>query len=819
MRDEVLHAIRSLARSPGFSLLAIGSLALGIGATTAVFSLLNAVYFRPLPFHPSGELAVIELFDDRTDCRAVCKGTMTARELGGWTESLQAIDALAALSPYRAVVSDHTGAAIGQGAAVSTNLMPLLGVRPDVGRLFDSVDDRADADNVTILSHAFWVSRYGSDPAAVGSHIVLNGTPFRVIGVLSASSRIGRPLFTGDTSTAQFFVPLGPYIGSGPDRKHTLTLVARLRRGTPVESLRAQLALLLARSYDNARLTANPSSNGDARRRAVVLPLREAHAQAVASSSYFLLFGVVTFALLIVCANLAGLFLARFHGRRHELVIRAALGATPWQQARYLAIECFLCAGAGGALGVVVAVWAGGLAKFLPARGIPYWTGVTVDGRVLLFAAGLVSLSAITIAAFSINAVRPRRAELSLRGMNTVLTGQRGSGRHQLILIAFEVLLALVLLAGAGLLGKAFLSATARDLGQARSSVLMATVAVREMDSGTAMQQRSLAERLLERLQGLPGIVRAAAHTSGPLFPGLSRDGDRQFLPANPPLSAELVTPDFFHVWSIPLISGRMFNSADGAGASSVAVLDERTAHQLFPEGRVLGRQIRLGDPSSPSPWMTVVGVVGTRARSVFPDTSGRFYPTVYQPLAQSAPRASNVGLVLRTAVPTEAMISVVRSAIHDVAPGAILVAITSVEAQLAQELAPLRLNTIVIGSFAVVSLIIAALGVYGVVAQLAVTRSAEMGLRMAIGAQPREVMRLMLQSTAIATLFGIAGGLAVSLALTRVVRVFLYGEAAIETRVLLGASFLLIVTALVAAYFPARRATRVDPSSALRNL
>ncbi|HEY9514190.1 MAG TPA: ADOP family duplicated permease [Gemmatimonadaceae bacterium] len=815
MRDDVIRALRSLAMNPSFVLMAIGSLALGIGASTAVFSVLNAVYFSPLPFHPAGRLAVIQLFDDRAECRSVCRGGVTNLEFENWSRALPAADELAGLDVFPAIVADRSGSAVGQGAAISSHFLALLGIRPAAGRLFDSNDKRADAEHVVVLSHTFWVARYGADTAVIGSDIALNGSPFRIIGILPSSARIGRPLFTADSSTAQFFIPFEPYAALRPDREHALTLIARLRPGSDVKSLHSQMQFLLSNA-DHARTSS--FENDSVHRRAGVLPLRRAHARAVASSSYFLLLGSVAFVLLSVCANLAGLFVVRFHGKRHDLIVRAALGATRWKQVRQLCLEALICAAGGGALGLAISIWLGQVTKLFPASSIPYWTNFSLDPRVLGFAAGLVALTAVLVGAAPVIAVRSLRTASSLRDINSTLVGVRDSGRHRLALIALEVQIALVLLSGASLFAKAFVESAGRDIGRAKQSVFIASISTRGAGLPSVSEQQRLAERILYRLHGIPGVVGVAANTSGPSFPGLSRTGDRDMTPVSPPLSAELITPEYFDTWRIPLVAGRAFNDNDAINTPAVAILDEQSAKQLFPAGHILGQQIRFGSPSSGSEWMTIVGVVGTTARGVFPDTSSLFYPTIYQPLAQNTRPAYGVSFVVRTSSDARGTLPAIRAAIHDVAPNTPIVALTSIAAAISKELGPLRLNFVVLSVFAIISLTIAAVGVFGVVSQVVERRSPEIGLRIALGAQAGNVLWFVMRSTLIATVLGVLGGLAGSFALTGLARRFLYGGSAMDPRILLGASAALLLTSLAAAYFPARRAMRIDPSTALRN-
>lgn len=808
MKDDLSQALRALARTPGFSLLATVILAVGIGSGAAVFSLVNAVYLRPLPFHSTGALAVIELFDQRRLCLHECRAELTPNDVRDWAASLPALDALAAVTQYRATIADPEELVIGQGAAISPNLLSLLGLRPMLGRLLDESDDRPGAPNVVILSHAFWRDRYNADSTAVGRSLMLDGIPFVIIGVLPPDGAIGRPLFLGDSVTAPFFVAAGPYMARTPNRPHTFTLIGRLRPGTDIDALRTQVTARLG------QVSATPQARLTAR----VLPLRVAHARAIASAPYFLFLGAVTLVLLLVCANLAGLFLARFHLRERETLVRTALGANRWQLARPFALEAFICVAVGTAGGILIARAGTSFARFLPVMGIPYWTPIAIDTRVLMFAVGLSALSVLLIGFVPAVVASTHTADLSLKDMSAELATSRRGGRYRSLLVAAEIQLALVVLTSAGMLGKAFVNAATRDIGRAKRSVLLISLAGRASRPLTPTEETSLADRLVERLGDLRGIAVVGASASGPQYPGFTREGDTQIFPVSPSLSAQLVTPDYFRACGMAVLAGRTFGRIDDASAPPVAVLDDETARRLFPNVRAIGRRIKFGDPTSASDWMTVIGVVAS-THGLLPERSHPFYPQLYVPLAQATPSAFGISVAVSTRGPTALAVPSVRAAIQDVAATVPVVRLASVEQLIDQELAPLRLTTAVLGYFALLSLVIAALGVYGVVTQLVAKRAAEAGLRMALGAQRSSVLWLMVRPIVAFGSLGIAAGLGTSFAAARVIRAFLYGESATDLRVFAFATLILAGTAAVAAYVPARRATQVDPSVALRNL
>ncbi len=811
------YALRKLQRTPGFTLIAVLLVALSVGVSTAVFSIVNAVFLSDLPYENPGELFAIERVDARPTCKASCEGGTTLSELHEWRSRLGTAVDMAGLRVYQTSVATPTATELVEGSLVTTNFFQLLGLRPLLGRSFTAADGRPGAADVVILEHSIWQSRFGGDTAILSRSIMLDGRMFRVIGVMPARGDIGRPIFNATARASQFFVPIGPYAARTDGGARFYTILARIGPRVSPERVRGQLDALfagaLAAHGDHA-----PSADGQPVWRSRITGLRRFHAQALASSNLILL-GAVLFTVLVACANLAGLFLARLSGRRREIALRRALGASRAALLRQHAAEGILVAGIGGVGGIVMAYWGSALARvLLPARDIPYWTTFAIDFRVLAFAAALATVSCVLFSVVPASMLTRDGATSGVRAAGGHFSGGRDVTTTRQLLVGVEVACTLVLLTGAGLLVKTFVEAATRDMGMARRGVIRGFLYGRGAGIDSPAQQRAMARAVLERLQRIPGV--SAASLSGtpldePEYDGLLVEGSADVIPAGiVPSSVEGVTPDEFLVQGIPVLHGRAFTAADGIGDTPVAILSEPTARRLFPKGNAIGRRVRFVPSSDATQWMTIVGIVGATRQSALTATEP-YHPAMYRPLAQAP--TSMLAFALRTRGAPTALLPAVRHATHEVLPNVPLAALTSIEDRLDSQLAPLRANSIMLGGLAIFVLILAGLGLYGLVAQLIAERTHEIGVRMALGATGPAVLLLVTRSALTMTLWGVAMGLLASHWLTRILRSFLYGSSTSDPRVFIAAALVLVATAIVAAYLPARRATRVDPMLALR--
>lgn len=816
MRDDFGLALRSLLRTPVFAILVTGSIALGIGACTIAFAVIDAVEFRSLPFHSSGNLAIIQLFRSGPECRRVCRSGLTQSEFEDWRRSLALTDALAEIRAKPAIISDRAGAAIGEGAALTTNLLSLLGVQPALGRRFDALDEAPASANVVILSDALWHTRYGGDPSILGQMIRLDSSQFQIVGILPPNARIGRPLFNGDTLTSQFFVPLK----RTPDAIRVRdidpgVLVARLRSGGRVATLRAQVGVALARA--NAVFV--PAAAGNDLRTSVVQSLRAAHAQAVEAGSYRLLLSVVAVVLALIWANTLGTFLARLYAQLGQLQTRRALGCSSARLVQYCAAEGILCTVSGGIIGVLCAVPLLSLGSRLPPFSLPFWTSFTLDWRVLSVSAAAVVVTAAIVGIAPGVAVVRQLARTSWRYSSGPVPSSRRMFSQQLVLVALQIQIALVLLTAAGLLAKTYADAQTRDLGMARHSILMLRLSA--TNATTRMmpeEQEALCSTLIRRLKQIPGVSSAAARLSGRPVYDVRPSGSAPMESAPLPISPDLITSAFFRTWSIPVLDGRAFTDDDSAGDTRVAILDKETAMRFFPDGRAIGQRIALGDSVRGVENAMVVGVVGTTQRSVFAHTSTPFYPTIYLPLAQASPTGSQLTFIIHTRGPASGQEPLVRAAAHEVAPSFPVVSLGSFERELDSRTADARLNAVLVASLAITALVLASLGVCALVARVVAGRLREAGIRIALGATRGHVRLTMMAPALSAACAGAAFGVVSAMAISRLMRAFLYGQSPFDPWVFGLAIMVLGSAATIAAYVPARRATRVEPSAALRS-
>lgn len=813
MWDDFKLAVRTLSRTPVFAVLVCSSLALGFAACTIAFCLIDAVEFRPLPFHPTGALAVIQFFRRGPDCLRACRSGLTQAEFDDWRHSLATSESLAEIRLDPAIMSDEAGTAIGEGAAVTPNFFSLLGIRASRGRLFDSSDVHAGSDNVVILSDALWRRRYRADPSVLARTLKLDSATFQVVGILPPDATIGRPLFNADTVTAQFFVPLKRMIGGADVSKiDESVLLARLRPGARLAALRANVEVALART---GVVTSAPRG----RRTALVLSLRAAHARAVDAGSYLLLLAIVALVLLLTCANVAGVFLARLHIRSHDLQVRNALGCSPIRLTRHCAAEGVLCTVFAALIGVAGAVPILTLSTLLPRFSVPFWTPIVVDRRTLLCAFALVVITATVVGVVPAVAIRHHLARAAWRDVNTTVAGGRRIFVQRLVLIGIQIQIAVVLLSAAGLLGKTVLEAQTRDLGRARHSVITLDLAtVNSSQRLTSAEQRDMCERLLRRLEETPGVSSAAADLTGTFAAGIRRDGSPELLSVGLPVAPDLVTPAFFRAWQIPLVEGRVFTAHDATAHLPVTILDKETAARLFPQGHAVGQHISLGDSATSGASLTVIGVVGTIQRSLFPNEATPFYPALYLQLGQDTSTSPVATFVIHTRGSSSVVEPFVRVAVHDVAPAFPIVRLVSFAREIDARTSGARLNAVVVGALAIFALVIASLGVFALVSQLVASRLREAGVRLALGAPAAHVLWVMMRPPLVATAVGVLGGSVGALAATRLIRGFLYGDNPADPAAFLLAIVALTSAALLAAYVAARRALRVEPSAALRS-
>jgi len=800
VRDLRLAA-RGLASRPGFAVVAVLTLALGIGANSAIFTLLHGVLLAPLPYPEPDRLARIwTQFPEDGQFRFPA----SAAEYLDYRDETRLFDRVAGWSCGDLVLSgEDTPQRLGACGATA-DLWPMLGLTAAAGRLFGPEDDRPGAEPVVLLSHSLWQRRYDGSPAVLGRRLRLDGDPTTVVGVLPEDFAL-RP-------DAELWVPLALDRQAIRERSgHFLSVAGRLSPGATLEQVREEMAAVTGRwerQYDHAHpMTAEP------------------FAEAVVGSArtpLWMLAGAVGLVLLVACANVAGLLLARGEARRREMAVRAALGASPGRLVSQVLAESVLLAGAGGALGLLLAVW--GVDGLLAVVGgsLPRSGEIAVGAPVLAFTLGISLLTALVFGLLpGLRAARTGPA-------GELRSGDRAGSRSRLrgALVVAEVAVAVVLVAGSGLLVRSLWNLLQVDPGFDTEGV----VAVRLDLPGSRYPERDdiapFFPRLVDRLRALPGVASVSTTTSLPLAEGLrpegfrrlggpgDRAGDRE---EPSPMGYVGVAPGYFHTLGIPL-RGRDFTAADRAGAPRVAIVDEALARTYFPGEDPVGQRIQVlaSRPDDvPFELVGVAGAVRHEALGVAPE------PTVYVPHAQMVehgfrPPRSAVVTVRTEGNPTD-LGAVLRREVARMDPELALSELGSLDALRRTSVARPRLLAVLLGAFSVLALVLAAVGLYGLMAQLVGQRRREMGVRMALGADRGAVVRRVVGQGLRLTLAGLALGLAGSLGAGGLLRSLLYEVGTADPASFAATAVLLLLVALAACWLPALRAARVDPAAVLR--
>jgi predicted permease len=817
MLSDIRRGVRLFARRPGLTLAAVCSLALGIGANTAIFSVLNAVVLRPLPFPQADRLVAVWETSADNPARWVAPANYL-----DWRRESRSFAALAAYDSFSTNLTGRGEPERLRAAGAAGNFFTTLGVRPALGRALVPSDDDAGTQPVAVLTHGLWQRLFGGASTALGQSLLLDGRPHIVVGVLPEHFRMPglnavEIWVNGDRGIPRSF-PFPGDITTVRD-SHILLAVGRLADGASAESARAELSAIMTRLAEkhpdtNAGLGAN------------VVPL---HEQVVGNVRplVFMLQLAVGAMLLIGCANVASLLLGQAAARQAELATRIALGASRWRLVRQLLLETLVLAVPSGAAALLLAVWGlDALVALAPAE-LPRVQEIAIDGAVLAFTAG-VTLAATIV--FGLGpAVRASRAALSpaAYAMNR-LTGGRGVRRWHRAMAVTELALAQLLLAGAGLLLASFAAAQRVDLGfapEGRTAADLSLPADRylrpaagatgdefRIDTGP---KRALVEQVLERLRSTPGVRAAAASFTAPLAgapnrgiriegapdpgPGLSQTSDFQ-----------VVTPDYFRTLGMTVIRGRGFTAADRGDSPAVIVVNQTFVDRYLAGRDAIGRAVLFGGSARHE----IVGIVND-AR--YRDVEQPADPTFYVPLAQNNERWPFLSFTVLSEGEHAPMAPTLREAVRAADPNLPIARIRRYDEILRTALAPRRFNTWLVGMFAGVALLLAAVGTYGVLAYAVAARTREIGVRAALGASPRELVRLVMREGVFVTLCASAVGIAGGLAAAGLLRGMLFEVGPRDPSVFAAVAALLTTVGLVATWLPARRATMVDPTTALR--
>ena len=804
MIKDLRYGIRSLLQRPGLTAVALLTLALGIGVNTAIFSAVDSVLLRPLPFRdPERLMAVWE----HTPSLGIAQNQFAPANYFDLRNQNQVFDDVGAFSPMSLNLSGEGEPEQLEGQLVMANVLPLLGVQPALVRTFTPDEERLGQQHVVVLSDALWKRRFNRDPAVLNRNITLNGESFTVVGVMP-------PSFFFPERETELWVPwaMEPDEASGRG-DHYLRLVARLKPGVSreqanaeVESIAARLAGEYPRTNEGLGFLVNSFHQdyvGDLRRPILIL------------------FASVALVLLIACANVANLLLAQATSRRREIAIRMALGAGRWAIVRQLLTESLLLAVAGGVLGALGAVWSvEALSKLLP-ESLSKLQAISIDVRVFLFTFGVTVLTAIAFGAVpAFHAARANPGDTLAETGRDV--GGGTSGRYvRRVLVVAEVALAMVLLVGAGLLIRSFQRLRQVDVGFKPDNLLTMRMVLPWPKYGKPEARRAFYDELLRRVNELPRVESAGMISFLPLSVSgmkFSFSVEGRTMPSDMKLPFALyrvVSPDYFRALGIPLQRGRFFDTRDSAESPPVMIVNRRLAEQLWPGEEATGKRLKIGPPDSRNPWATVIGVVGdVRQAGLY----GEQQLELYTPYAQEwRPWVAPRDLVVRTKGDAASVAAAVRQAVWAVDKDQPVSNVRTMDQVFAAAVSRERFQMLLLSLFAVLALVLACVGLYGVISYAVAQRTHEIGVRMALGAQPGDVLRLVIRQGMTLTIAGLVFGIAGGLAVTRLMTDLLFGVTPTDSLTFVSVGALLVIVALLACYFPARRATRIDPLIALR--
>ncbi len=802
--QDLRYSQRVLRQSPTFTAVAILTLALGIGATSAIFSVVNAVLLKPLPFRSADRLVLVRQQIPKLGpqpMRVAAPDTVEYRKGEVFEEA-------GAMQNRVYDLSGDGGPEQITGGRVSASLFPMLGAAPLAGRSFSEDEDRLRI-RVVLLSYGLWQRRYGRDTKIFGRAILLNREPYQVIGVMP-STFVFPPRGMPQDENADLWMPLG----LTQDERRTYldnpsySVIGRLRPGLSIERASAEMMTIADRIQASFPPQFKAALPPDLELKAFVVPFKE---QVVGGSRQllFLLLGAVGFLLLIACANVANMLLSRSATRGRELALRAALGAGRARLVRQLLTESLLLSVLGGGLGILLAWWGTGLLVAALPGNVPLTEQIRIDARVLGFAVAVSVLTGLLFGrAPALSALQnDRRNRLSHRGW--LLSG----------LVSAQLALALVLLTCAGLLIRSFVRLELSDHGFLAEHLLTASIALPESQYGGKTKARDFYQTLLLRLASSPA-ARVAGMASDLPFEGVwSRvvTPEGSVAPHVPIVNYTLVLGDYFQALGAPLKRGRFFTEADRFGATPVILVNETLARRFWPGQDAIGKRLTIGMPEMHLPWLTVVGVVGDMNQSA-PDE--KLSPHVYEPYLQANGYSwiRKMNLALRTSGDPLALANAVRREVAQLDPELPVTKLRTIQQILDNSLASRRLSMWLLTVFALAALLLAALGIYGVMAYAVARRTREIGIRMALGAQRADVLGMILGQGMKLAAFGLSIGLAASLALTRLMTSLLYDVKPTDPLTYTAVALLLISIALAANFAPARRAVSVDPTVALRH-
>ncbi|HEX8137725.1 MAG TPA: ABC transporter permease [Pyrinomonadaceae bacterium] len=804
--QDLRYGFRMLLKRPGFTAVAVVALALGIGANTAIFSVVNGVLLRPLPFREPERLVAVWETNAKPGAEVNSRNEVALTNFLDWRAENRVFEQIAALT-YASV--NLTGVAEPeriQSAVVTTNMFQTLGVEPALGRAFLPEEENVKSPRVVIISHGLWQRRFGADPGLVGRTLTLNGNQTTVVGIMPRDFQLQFPV----SMAVDMWLPMRIDQAAAPDRVyHYLYVLGRMKPGVTVAQAQSGMSAIMGQLQQQY-----PETNTD--KGANVIPL---HKQLVGTVEPYLyvLFGAVGFVLLIACANVANLLLARTSARQKEVAIRTALGASRLRLVRQLLTESVMLAVMGGATGLLLAYWGIDLLIALSPADVPRLGEIGLHGPVFAWTLLVSVMTGLVFGlAPALQASKPDLNE-ALKESGGRTSGSLRTSRLRSLLVVSEVALALVLLVGAGLMIRSLIALQRTSPGFETKNLLTMNVALPRQKYKESKQSILFFNQLIERIRSVPGVQAVGGCDPLPLS---GNDGTTSFvveggpmlvMAERPEVGQRTITPDYFKAMGIPLIKGRAFTDQDRADAPRALVINEALARKYFPGEEPLGK--RLGfDEAEKQVWWEVVGVVGNvkHKRLDLEAKPELFFPYEQQP-------QNFLSMVVRTSQDPGGMAGAVRSQVLSLDPEQPVFDIKTMDERLSKSVSQSRFITLLLAAFSGLALILSAVGVYGVMAYTVTQRTHEIGIRMALGAQGRDVLRLVLGQGMKLTLIGVGVGLAAALLLTRVMASLLYGVTATDPLTFVAVAALLSAVALLACFIPARRALKVDPMVALR--
>jgi putative ABC transport system permease protein len=803
---DIRYGFRSLLKHPAFTAIVIVTLALGIGATTAIFSVVNTVLLRPLPYQQADRIVAIQELN-----AAGKRVQVTPANFLDWRAQNTVFEYLAAMLTRPANLASEDQAERIELAMTSANFFDVFGANAQRGRLFIPTDEQAGHPPVVVVSDALWQRRFGGDPELVGKTITLDGQSYTVVGIA--------PVGFQYPDKTEVWVPpyrLAPALSAGMDPTQVrgfgfLSAVALLKPGVSVQQAASEMEIITARLRQQY-----PDTNNRRFNRVVSL---HGHLVGETGGMLLLLFGAVTFVLLIACANVANLLLASAASRQKEMAIRTALGASRWRVMRQLLTESTLFAVAGGATGLLLALWGVTLITRLLPQDFPRVADINLDWRVLGFTLGASLLTGILFGLAPAFQISRSDVQESLKESGRGTSGSKRHNRLRNVLIIGEVALSVVLLAGAGLLFRSFLQLQSVNAGFTPQQVLTLRLTPSGPRYARDSDYMSFYSQVMQRISALPGVQGVGVINTLPLAKGPTAGIRIEGAPPQtrdkwPSTNYRSVSSDYFRAMNIPVVQGRAFTERDTENAPLVMIVNQALARRDFPNENPLGKRLNFGgtNPQGEPIWWEIVGVAAdVRSLELREEATPEFYLSALQDTF------AGMSVVVRTAVEPASLAPDVRRIVAEVDKSAPVSEVKTMEHIVSESVTQPRFNLFLLGLFGGIALLLSAAGIYGVTAYSVTQRTHEFGIRMALGAQVGDVLRMILGQGMLLIVAGIVVGLVASFALTRLMKSLVFGVSVTDPLTFVAITLLLSVVALIACYIPARRATKVDPLVALR--